>query len=133
MSGRDQKLYDVLIDDTTTSSGRKIFVGDFRHCDVFLDNDSDTALTVKFLASMGDTAPDFDTTQSASNIWDFVNAVDLEDDSNKDGDTGIVMTAADHRHFEINTNNLRWLTAKVTARNTAGSKVNVKFVLANNK
>ena len=105
-----------------TGIGNNINVQDFQHC-IFAfatDGGGDAALTVKFQGSISETAPDFSANQSVTNMWDFIQTIDLEDGSTKDGDTGVaVATADDYRLFEANINGLKWINARITAR-TAG-------------
>lgn len=80
-----------------------------------------STLTVKFVGSISEACPDFTAAQSATNQWDYIDVIDLEDGASIDGDTGISTAAADdHRLFEANVNGLKWVTAIVTAR-TGGS------------
>lgn len=111
--------YTVLDAAATTGAGKAIYVGDKRHA-VFsfaTDGGGDAALTVKFQGSTQDEAPTFGAAQSVSNMWDYVQVKDLEDNSTLDGDTGVtVATADDYRQLEVNTNHLKWISANVTAR-----------------
>lgn len=126
--------YTVLNAAAATGAGNVCFVEDFRNIEVTFDTDGggDAALTVKFAGSNQEDAPDFDAAQAVGNEWDYVQVIDKEDGSAIDGDTGVsVATADDHRHFEVNTNGLRWVTAIVTAR-TEG-EVTVKLRAYNNQ
>ncbi len=121
--------YTILNAKGDTGVGINIPCKDFRHAVFFYatDGGSDAALTVKFQGSIGagigaemDTAPDFSATQSVTNMWDFIEVIDLEDGSAIDGDTGVsVATADDYRMLEANINGLNFINARVTAH-TAG-------------
>jgi len=77
--------------------------------------------TLQFACSFSDTAPTFTSSQSATNRWDYVEIVDLEDGSSIDGDTGLTLAnTSDVRQFELQINNAKWCTARLTAW-TAGT------------
>ena len=81
------------------------------------DGGWDAASTVKFQWSIQDVAPDFSAAQSVTNMWDYIEVIDLEDGAAIDGDTWIaVATADDYRLFEANINALKWISATITAR-----------------
>jgi hypothetical protein len=69
------------------------------------DGGGDCAVTLKAAISFQEDCPDFAQAQSDTNRYDYVDIIDLEDNSSIDGDTGIELAGADaHRHFEVNTN-----------------------------
>lgn len=95
---------------------------DFRHIELDIDTAGSANLTVKLVSSNGksisdDGSPDFAAVQSASNRYDFLEMIDLEDQSTVvDGDSGLAPAGTDdHRHFEANTNGQRWMTLLITA------------------
>lgn len=118
--------YTILNAKATTGAGIAIPCGDFRHAIFFFatDGGGDAALTVKFQGSIGagirhnmDVAPTFGSAASVTNMWDYIEVVDLEDGSAIDGDTGIsVATADDYRTLEANINGLQYICARCTAR-----------------
>jgi len=116
---------------TTTGTSKVLLVEDFRHS-IFsfaTDGGGDAALTVKFLGSIQDLAPDFDDSQSATNTWDYIQTIDLEDGSAINGDTGVsVATTDDYRLLEANINGLKWITAKMTARTEGEVTVRAQFL-----
>lgn len=96
------------------------------------DGGGDAALTVKFVGSIQDTAPTWTTAASVTNMWDYIEVIDLEDGSAIDGDTGVAVASADdYRMVEMNVNGLKWINAIVTAR-TAG-EVTVKAKIFTNQ
>lgn len=129
MSLRDSKEYTILDAAAAASTGKAIAIEDFKHA-VFsfaTDGGGDAALTVKFQGSIAEDAPDFSAAQSASNMWDYIEVVDLEDGTAIDGDTGVaVATADDYRLLEANINGLKWLCATVTARTEGEVTVKVR-------
>ena len=128
--------YTILSAKGATGAGIAIYCGDFRHA-IFsfaTDGGSDAALTVKFQGSIQQNAltgpPAFGSSQSVTNLWDYIEVVDLEDGAMIDGDTGVsVATADDYRQFEANINGMEYICARVTAR-TAG-EVTIKVKLYN--
>jgi len=88
---------------------------------------SSANLTVKFQGSISDTQPDFSAAQTASNHWDYIEVIDLEDGSAVDGDTGIVLAGTDDfRLFSANVDGLRWVCATITARSAGTLTLKVK-------
>jgi hypothetical protein len=117
---------------THSPKAKNAFCQDFRHAVLAVDSDGggDAAFTVKFVGSIQDTPPDFAKPQSATNQYEFIQVVDLEDSAAVDGDTGITLAAADtNRMFEVNVNGLRWVSVLFTA-GTAG-ELTVKARLFN--
>jgi hypothetical protein len=108
--------------------GRKIFVGncDFINISVF-GNASVNSITLKAIGSNQETAPNFAGTLSATNMYDYIDIIDLEDASGIDGDTGITPGASEVRQFSANVDGLNWLSLAKTAW-TAGN-VTVKATL----
>lgn len=105
-------------------------VDDFSHAVLSFDTDGggDAAFTVKLVGSIQETLPDFAESQTASNSYDYIEMIDMQDGSSLDGDTGfVVATADDHRLFEANINGLKWLSVVPTA-GTAG-EITVKVRL----
>ena len=89
---------------------------EFRHCLVTLATTWFT-WTVKLKWSWQQIAPAF-TTQSATDVWDYVQWVDLQNDSGADWDTWFAFTWAttECRLIEVNVNTLNHLVVEVSAR-----------------
>jgi hypothetical protein len=122
-------LRTIFEDKGATGVGTAINVEDFIHIifQVATDGGDDATLTVKFQGSISDDAPDFSAAQSATNHWDYIQVVDLEDGSTIDGDTGFSVAGADdYRNFEININGLKWVTASITSRTQGELTVKIK-------
>lgn len=106
------KILDAVV---ANGIGTPILVVDFRHLLLTYDTTGTTTATTKIQGSLQHTMPDFNAAQSPSNQWDFLKITDLEDGSSLDGDVGIALSGADaNRQFEVDTNAIRWLCAKVT-------------------
>ena len=110
-----------------------ILVQDFSHC-VFsyaTDGGTDAALTVNFQGSIQDTCPDFAVWQSVTNMWDYIEVIDLNTGSAIDWDTWVsVATNDDYRLFEANINGLKWINAIVSGRTQW--EVTIKWCLFSN-
>jgi len=119
----NQPLQKILDGATAAGIGTSLLIEDFDNIMLTLDTASSANGTVKFQISMQEERPNFAAAQSATNQWDYVEVVDLEDGSVIDGDTGIALSGTDdHRHFECNISGARWLNARITAY-TAGTWV----------
>lgn len=93
-----------------------------------LDSAGSADLTVKFQGSYANNPPDFTASQSASNQWDYIQVVDLQDGEFIDGDTGVVLSGADdHRQFAVNVEAIKWVNAIVTARSAGSVTVNAQL------
>jgi hypothetical protein len=116
---RNSVEYTVLDAKWATWVWNTLTVQDFSNC-VFsyaTDGGWDAALTVKFQGSISETAPNFAAAQSVTNMWDYIEVIDLNTGSAIDWDTWVaVATADDYRLFEANINGLKWMNAVVTAR-----------------
>lgn len=120
--------YIMLDSATATATGLAILCEDYRHA-IFSLSSSDTA-TVKFqgaISSVGNAAPDFSSSRSATNVWDFIEVIDLESGSAIDGDTGIATTGADYRLLEANINGLKYLSVDMTPYTSGAVTVKCKL------
>lgn len=102
-----------------TGASNTIYCADFRNATVSVSAPLNTSLTIKVVGAIGDTAPDFSSAQSTTNVYDFIEVVDLQDGYAIDGDTGITIdnttAAVNCRMFEVNTNALDWFAVVVTS------------------
>ena len=114
------------------ADGNTIDCKDFRHLVLSIAATAFTG-TVKIKGAIEDTAPTFSSAQSATNMWDYIQSVDLQSGLAIDGDTGISVAGAsnDFRLVEVNTNGLAYITVTATAK-TAGA-VLVKAKLFDNQ
>lgn len=133
MSIRESQEYTILDAKWATGIWKTLLVQDYRNC-VFsfaTDGGADAALTVKFQWSIQEEAPTFSSAQSVTNMWDYIEVIDLQSGSAIDWDTWVaVATADDYRLFEANINGLKWVNVVVTAR--TAWEVTVKAKLFNN-
>lgn len=112
------------------------FAADFRNAILSLvsDGGGTAAMTIKVVGSIQgpNNPPDFARPSSPTNQWTTIQIIDLEDSVTVDGDTGVVLAAADvNRMFEVNTNGLMWLSCIVTS-GTAG-QITARVRLFNNE
>ncbi len=126
---RDTKDYTLLSAKAATGIGNAVPVADFKTA-VFsyaTDGGGTAALTVKFQGSISTSCPDFASAQSKTNMWDYIDVIDLQNGASIDGDTGVAVASADdYRLFEANINGLMWVCAVVTARSAGSVNVNVR-------
>jgi hypothetical protein len=128
---RQPKLKTILNAVGETGAGGVVLAADHRNIIVSIEGAGSTDLTVKCQGGIGSTAPDFDTAKSATNPWDYLQMIDLEDGASIPGDTGVVFAgSADVRQFEVNTNGMDYITFNVTA--FAAGTVTVRARLVTN-
>ena len=128
---RDYKFYTILDAKAATGVGLSINVKDFRHLVVIIGTADNANLTVKAVGSIEEDAPNFASAQAVDNMYDFIEMVDYQDGAKIAGDTGIAPAGTDDfRILELNTNGLKWLNFRVTAR-VAGN-VTVKLLAFSN-
>ncbi len=142
MTGQSSENWsDYAVDITSTGTGTHTFtmhdIGNavycdgFRHIIVEVNTAASANLTFKFQTSSQEDMPDFSAAQTASNRWDYADAIDEEDKSSIDGDTGFSPAGTDdNRRFMINTDGIVWFNAINTAW-TAGN-VTIKVYQAEN-
>lgn len=94
-------------------------VEDFRNAVFSVHTSGTSTLTLSLVGSVGKTdgsTPNFGATQSASNPWSFIQAVNLNSGAAIDGTTGIALSGADiNLAYEANINGLKYLTVIPTA------------------
>lgn len=129
------KQFTLLDAKAATGIGTPIDVRDYQKITVTVATASSANLTVKFQGALPAadeySYPDFNAAQSVTNMWDYIEIIDLEDGAAIDGDVGIAPAGTDDfRIFQLNTEGLAYINAVVTAR-SAGS-VTVKGMAFNN-
>jgi len=129
---RNPKLATILSAAAATSTGNTIFGIDHRNILIEVTTAGFTG-TVKLKGALGNTPPDFSASASATNAWDTITVVPYADTATPvAGATGLVFSGDSGAHiYELNTNDLDYFTAGVTAY-TAGT-VTVKARLVNNQ
>jgi len=115
------------------NSPKDIFCRDYKNVVVTIATDwwGDAAMTLKlawYTAAIWGSLPDVAKAQSATNMYDFIQMIDYEDNNPTDWDTWfIVATADDYRQYMANVETLDYITVLHTAW-TAG-EVSVWFTL----
>lgn len=120
MSQRNREKKIILSADTANGVGNDFLVTDYQNIVISLDATvgAGEAVTIKVQGSLADSdnVPDFSASQSATNQWDYVQVIDLEDGTTINGDTGITITGADdNRQIEINVNGLNWVNLELSS------------------
>lgn len=93
----------VMNEVATTTISSAFLVNDYKSVEFTIASTAASG-TYQFACSNQEDVS-FSSAASATNRWDYVLAVDLEDGSNIDGDTGVTTTNATYvRQFEINSN-----------------------------
>jgi len=77
--------------------------------------------TLQFVGSISEEAPDFNAAISTTNIYDFIDIIDLEDNASIDGETGIAAAGASLTGmYQANVDGLKWFSM-IYKIGTAGS------------
>lgn len=114
----------VILDKaTTTGAGNAQLATDFRHILLSVVGSNTASFTIKFAGSLQDQEPDFNSSPSYTNQWDYVQVKDLINQNTTDGSAGITFGANGVKNLEVNTNGLRWFTAIVTSRTSGEASV----------
>lgn len=118
MSQRQNVKYTILDGAAANGAGNKILTTDFRYCIVTVDTSADADMTIKFQGSAADPGdnPDFESNQSNTNQWSFVQLKNHENGDAVTGSTGIVKAGADpaiHNTYEVDVNGLDYITAQI--------------------
>jgi len=116
----------------STWSSNAVLVQDYQHVIATLSSSWSANFTIKFQWSTQLEQPNFASAQSPTNAWDYIQVKDYQNNASIDGDTGITFAGTDDvRMVELNTNNLRWIWATITAR-SAGN-INLFIVWSDNQ
>lgn len=111
----------ILTAKAATGIGAPVDVSD---CDIImLDMRSATSanLTAKVVGSIADVLPDFTTSATAANPWDFIQITPVAGGSSIAGGTGLVLSGTDGGGiYIVNVTGMKWLNINITAR-SAGS------------
>lgn len=120
-------LFTILNAKDATGTGLTMLVEDYDHVVIQLTSATSANFTVKCQGSVSDDAPDFSASQVATNAWDYIDMIDLQNNASIDGDTGVAFAGTDDvRLFEVNVNALKWLCFTVTARSAGTVTVKAK-------
>ena len=105
-------------DGCVADAAKKIFVQDFKIIvfAIATDGGGDAAFTWQIAGSLSEDAPDFSAPVTTTNMFDYIDAIDLQDHASIDGDTGfVVATADDYVFYQANVDGLNWITIAASA------------------
>lgn len=133
---RVEKLYTLLDGVAATGAGIAIDCSKFQHKEFIVScagMGAGDSMTIKAQGGSSIASPAFGSAKSASNEWDYIQLVDLEDGATVDGDVGVAFAdSSDLRKFAINVDGLKWITANLTAISDAvNTTTTVKLRLYN--
>lgn len=112
---------DIFTAKAAASTGTTINVASYRHITLAVSTTSSANMTFKIQGSISDTAPNFSTSSSGTNHWDYVELKELSSGESILGSVGVPLTGTDVvKLYEVNTNGLKWLTSTITSY-TAGA------------
>lgn len=119
---------------TISNVGEPVLAADYQHKQLTISTDGMGAgdqVIIKVQMSNEEEAPDWHKAKSLTNNWDYVQKITLEDGSSVDGDTGIVIAAADDViTFAFNVDGGRWFNLVVTEQtDVANTTVTGKIAL----
>lgn len=126
---RTSQLFPVMDAKASTGIGNPVKCEDYQYKQFSLatDGGGTANFTIKFQGSVSEDAPTFSSAQSVTNHWDYIDAIDLQDGTSIDGDTGVsVATSDDYRLFEINNKGLKWVCARITSYSAGSITVNLR-------
>ena len=106
----------------STPPARIIDVQDFKIITMALKSTA-AALncTMQFVGSISEDAPDFNKPISTTNLYDYIDIIDLQDNASIDGDTGLAAAGASLTGmYQANVDGLKWFSM-IYKIGTAGS------------
>lgn len=93
-----------------------LFVGDYKTVTLEVATTNSANLTCQIKVSNQEKMPDFTAAQSPTNRWSYAQLKNYNAQEGVNGNVGIAPTGTDiNQLYELNTNFVRWVAAKVTA------------------
>lgn len=114
----------------TDASVSNVAFADGRHTSITLSASGTVDMIVKLVGSNQETAPNFAAAASATNEYDTIQTIDLQNGDPADGDTGLsgaALAAVATTQYAANVDLMRWVALKVT--HTTGT-LNAKVAIA---
>jgi hypothetical protein len=114
----------------TDSTLSNVVFADGRHCALTLIPSGTVAMTVTLVGSNQETAPNFAAASSATNHYDTIQSIDLQNGDPADGDSGLsgaALAAAATTQYAMNADLMRWVGLKLS--HTTGT-LNAKAAVA---
>lgn len=116
----------IITNATTTATGNTASVVYYRNVGITVATESASG-TLKFACSLQDAVPNFATTTSATNAWDYVDFTNFQNNTSVDGDTGIVLAnTTGVEQLYVTGNNFRWCTALLSGTVSGTTTVRIK-------
>lgn len=130
-SGRQVVSYDIGTQTTSAGVAKTIYARDFRNAIFDVVSAASADQVIKFVASKQEDKPDFNSAVSATNRWQYVQAIDLNNGNPIDGTTGYTFAGVESKQFELNLNGEYWVGLYLVS-GSAGS-INSKVLLTDNQ
>lgn len=88
--------------------------------------------TMQFVGSVSETAPDFNAPISTTNLYDFIDIIDLEDNGSIDGDTGLAAAGASLTGmYQANVDGLKWFSMIYKIGTAGSANIDVRLFTEN--
>lgn len=111
-----QDAFKMLDAAAATGAGYAMDIASFRHFVLAIVTANSANFTIKIQGSIQTTQPTWTSASTPANQWNYVQALDLNDQSVVNGSAGVSATGTDiNRQLEVNTNGLRWVNVIITA------------------
>lgn len=123
--------YSIGTQSTVAGVAKTISARDFRNAIFDVISATGANQVIKFVASKQETAPDFNSAASATNRWQYVQAIDLNDGSPITGTTGYTFSGVQSKQFELNLNGEFWVGLYLVSGTTGSIDSNI--MLTDNK
>lgn len=131
--GKDNVPEQILLASTiSTATSTGVTVSSYQNVG-FTVSTVNTSGTIKFGCSMADSLPTFATLPTASNRWQYVDVIDLQDEASIDGNTGITFAQSTTiRQVAIRNNVFKHCGAFFTTAAANVGSTTVRIVEINN-
>lgn len=130
MSQRQSIWYDIGTQSTVATVAKAILARDFRNAVFDVISTAGADQKIQFVASKSETEPDFNSAVSATNRWQYVQAIDLNTGTPISGTTWYTFSWAESKQFELNLNADWWVGVKLVS-GTTGS-ISTRIMLTDN-
>lgn len=117
----------------STPPARIIDVSDFKTVTLAVKSTA-TALncTMQFVGSISEDAPDFNKAISTTNLYDFIDIIDLEDNASIDGDTGLAVAGSTLTGmYQANVDGLKWFSMIYKIGTAGSANIDVRLFTEN--
>lgn len=108
-SGRQVVTYTIGAQTTSAGVSKTVYARDFRNAIFDVVSAASSNQVIKFVASKQESRPDFGSAVSATNRWQYVQAIDLANGNPVDAATGYTFSGVESKQFELNLNGEYWV------------------------